>query len=263
MLIFGLLGMVSPEVGGANVQRCRVLLVPGAFGGDDAASGLFIQEKNYFAQYETFFKSKGCLTGKAILPADLTIEERSLLLRDQVRRFSSETRSVILIAHSEGGLDARFALKTLKMPQVKTLLSVGVPHQGTPLASWVLQQREQETLAYWLFRLVFQYDFKKLRFAGEMTPDFLARHESHFSKLDGVQYASAQAVCETHCHPLLRLLSRWIPVPDGDGVIPSSSQLFGKNLGQFDLDHVSTVGVDRAKDQERQRLLTRFWQEMQ
>jgi len=47
-----------------------------------------------------------------------------------------------LVAHSMGGLDARHLIARLDPDRrVKSLVTVGTPHLGTPLASWLLDSR--------------------------------------------------------------------------------------------------------------------------
>jgi hypothetical protein len=59
---------------------------------------------------------------------------------------------------------------------------------------------------------------------------------------------------------VIRLLQRWAGIPDGDGLVPASSQSFGDDLGEYDLDHLSEIGVDVSKRSERARLMNRLWE---
>lgn len=272
-----------PDAHSAVAADCRIVLVPGAFG--VGTSSLFLRNEDYFAEYRAFFEAKGCAVKNAEFPPDGTIEERALVLKDQVARFAgagaktgkggasvaknrSPATPVVLVAHSQGALDARFALRTLGMPAVGTLISIGAPHSGTPVANWVVEQRERSGWLYWLLRLG-GYDLKALAFAGEMTPEFLQRFLPRFEKVAKVRYASAQGVCRTSCHWALRALSRWVGKVGsatqgvgpgfGDGMVGRDSQTWGDDLGEYDLDHLSEVAVDAAKRSERARFLARTW----
>jgi triacylglycerol lipase len=236
------------------------MLVPGAFSPDGGA-GRFIAPGEYFADYRRELESWGCRVRTAVFPPDATIEERGLVLKDQVGRFRRDTgaRTVVLVAHSQGGLDARFALRTLSLEGVDRLFTIGTPHHGTPVAEWTIRQREgRGSFVYWLLRLVGGYDLEALRFAGEMTPAFLEKWAAKFSPAPGVRYASARGVCRTACHWGLSWLGKRLGTSNGDGLVTGESQRFGDDLGEFDLDHLSEVSSDAEKRPERYRLLSKI-----
>ena len=96
-----------------------------------------------------------------------------------------------------------------------------------------------------------------------MTEKFLKRFEDKFKDEPSVAYVSAQGACESDCHWAFRLL-RFVSGVDllgshGDGIIPTDSQIHGENLGRYNLDHISEVGVDAGKKAERLRLLNSIW----
>jgi len=241
---------------------CKILLVPGAFGVN--TSGMFLDPKAYFADYEQFFHQKGCVVRKVEFPVDVTIEVRARILRDQAEKLERESAPespVTIVAHSQGGLDARYALKTLGLKGVSTLITIGTPHQGTPLADWVMEHRSRGSLLYWFLRIFGNYDLRELSFVGEMTESFLSRNATSFAEVPGVKYASARGACRQVCHWSLRLLD-WLSgkggigkADPGDGLIPAESQRFGVDLGEYDLDHISEVSSESFKKEERQRFL--------
>ncbi|MGK5083753.1 hypothetical protein WDW37_10660 [Bdellovibrionota bacterium FG-1] len=246
----------------AAVLPCRIFFVPGAFG--EGTSSLFLAKSAYFSEYRSFFEAKGCAVKTASFPPDASIEERALVLKDQLGRFlQTGAGKAVLIAHSQGALDARFALRTLGVVQVEALISVGAPHLGTPVAEWAVDHRDRGSFLYWFFRVFAGYDLRALSFVDEMTPRFLKKFHSRFEKQAGVRYASAQGVCQTHCHWALVALSSWINKGigqgHGDGIVSKESQLFGDDLGQYDLDHISEVGNDSLSRNERTRLLEQIW----
>jgi pimeloyl-ACP methyl ester carboxylesterase len=248
---------------GTEKSPCAVMLVPGAFydSGTKQGSSLFLTANDYFAEYRDFFAGQGCEVGTAEFPPDGTIEERGLILRDQLDRFRGKNGGVAIdiVAHSQGGLDARYALRSLKLAGVRTLTTIGTPHMGTPLADWVVRTREQETWVYWALRLVGRYDLQALRFAGEFQPSFIERVSDRLSAVAGVRYASARGVCKRDCRWYFGLLDWWVGIGQGDGVSPGESQRFGQDLGTYDLDHLSQVARDPGKRTERQRLLRAIW----
>lgn len=240
---------------------CSVFLVPGAFGPGAGGASHFVSSDQYFAEYRDFFAEKGCAVKIGVFPPDATIEERALVFRDQLERFVKENgnRPAWVVAHSQGALDVRFALKSLKVKEVARVASIGAPHTGTPLANWVVKSRDSGTALYWALRLLAGYDLRALRFAPELTFEFLEKHGSHFEAVPGVRYGSAVGNCKTSCSKPVGLLSWWVGLPSGDGIVPATSQVFGENLGEFDLDHLSEIATDEAKRPERRRLLVKLW----
>jgi triacylglycerol lipase len=265
LCLFSVLFLNSPAAGADQSTPCRIVFVPGAFGA--STSGLFLRGDAYFSEYEAYFRAKGCQTRRVEFPLDVTIEVRARILRDVVQSFGSnsgENTAIVLIAHSQGGLDSRFALKTLGLKGVSQLFSIGVPHRGALLARWVRDQRDRKTFIYWVLRLFGSYDLKHLSFLNEMTPDFLQTHEDHFLAVPDVKYASARSRCQRDCHWALRLLDHLSGLggvgagEPGDGLIEVSSQSFGGDLGEYDLDHISEVNDDVSKRPERLKLMEKI-----
>lgn len=240
---------------------CKVLLVPGAFGAN--TGGAFLDPTAYFGEYQRFFQAQHCEVRKVQFPNDVTIEVRARIVRDQAEKLANEggPAKVVIVAHSQGGLDARYALKSLGLKNVSALLTIGAPHHGTPLANWVMEHRSRGSLLYWVLRFIGNYDLRELPFVGEMTESFLNQHAQDFESVPGVRYASARGVCKTACHWSLRFLD-WLSgqggigtAEPGDGIILEKSQAFGEDLGTYDLDHISEVSEEAFKSSERQRFL--------
>ena len=240
---------------------CKVLLIPGAFGA--SSGGVFLDPLAYLTEYQNFFRDQGCEVRKVEFPTDVTIEVRARILRDQANKLAHEggPGKVLILAHSQGGLDARYALKSLGLKNVSALITMGTPHHGTPLADWVIKHRNRGSPLYWILRFFGNYDLRELPFVAEMTESFLADHAESFAAVPGVRYASGRGACRTACHWSLRLLDKLSgtggigTLEPGDGIVPEESQSFGEDLGSYDLDHISEVSEEAFKYPERQRFL--------
>ena len=69
-----------------------------------------------------------------------TIEENARVLQKMVLRVLRRTRAerVNLLAHSKGGLDARYLISTLGMEaQIASLTTISTPHHGSSVADWI------------------------------------------------------------------------------------------------------------------------------
>ena len=88
------------------------------------------------------FESLGC---KVMLPDVSPVnstEVRAGQVAEQIRKFLTSTSStkVNIVAHSQGGLDARYALSKLGLgTSVASLSMLGTPNQGSPMADLVLK----------------------------------------------------------------------------------------------------------------------------
>lgn len=239
-------------------EQCHILLIAGALG-VDGGSAIFISREEYFSEYRTFFQERGCRVNRITFPANLTIAESARLLKERIGLLVGNGRAT-LIAHSQGGLDARLALRRFRLPQVRMLVTVGTPHQGTRAADWAADHRDRGSLLYWLMRIFFDYDLRNLPFIDEHRPGYLKENDERFAPRPNVRYASARCVCDDDCHLSLRFFAWWADIERGDGIVSEKSQRFGEDLGLFNLDHLSEIGTDPEKRGERLRLLERIWE---
>lgn len=254
--------------------HCLVLLIPGAFG--EGTSSQFLNVKDYFKEAEQFFREKNCTVKKVVYPNDARIQERALMLRDQWEAFvkenseraSSHRSEHYWVAHSLGGLDARYALKTLNVKNVDALATLSTPHHGAKLADWAQDQIASKGIWFYLLKWG-GYDLSLLRFVGDLTPSVITKAQDKIAAVSGVRYGSAVLNCEKHCGWSFRIL-KWITgLQSGDGIVEKDTQRFGESLGEFDLDHLSAINsaainsaginADSATASERKRLYEAIW----
>lgn len=77
----------------------------------------------------------------ASVPASGSIEERALKLGEDIAT-KANGKSVNIIAHSMGGLDARYMISRLKPDNVKvlSLTTIASPHRGSAFADFVFKE---------------------------------------------------------------------------------------------------------------------------
>lgn len=242
-----------------------IALVPGALSSvDPRARAPLVSWSSYLREAEEFFKQRsGQPVKKFALPIDGTIEERGLYLRNALESWKECLgRPVDVFAHSQGGLDLRYAIQSLGLKRVRSLVTVGTPHQGTPVAQWAVTQVDQKTRLYRLLKWVARYDLKQLRFAPELTPAFLEEQSAVFARSGAVRSAHVAAVCGENCGKIFTLL-RWLTGLDlsaGDGMVPLVSQGWGPELARVSLDHLSEIDESRESQRERERMHQAVWQ---
>jgi len=81
------------------------------------------------------------------VPPSASIEERAAKLSDEIEK-KAGGKSVNIIAHSMGGLDARYMISQLKPPNVhvNTLTTVASPHRGSAFADYIFDRIGEERL---------------------------------------------------------------------------------------------------------------------
>jgi triacylglycerol lipase len=156
---------------------------------------------------------------------------------------------VNIVAHSMGGLDARYAIARLGLAsRVASLTTIGTPHVGTPLADLgtaVLGEQLglRRALARFGVGLDAFYDLTSERVAALNA----AAPDAH-----GVAYASVVGAVQARrrTHPLL--LPGWLylraAAGENDGLVPADAQRWGEVLARIDADHWAQIGWSRHFD---------------
>jgi triacylglycerol lipase len=193
------------------------------------------EELNCFAPLREFLRERGCRVLFPQVTPTGGVAARAEELRQQIRRWTDEP--INLIAHSMGGLDARYLITHLDMaPHVRTLTTIATPHHGTYLADWfhtAFRQRLPLLLA--LQAIGVNVDgFRDCRLAdcrdfNERTPD---RPEVRYFSLGG-------AVPQSRVSPALRRAWTLLTPVEGanDGMVSTSSARWGEYLGTVNADH--------------------------
>ena len=147
----------------------QVFLVPGFFGFQTIA-GL-----PYFTGVKSVVRDRLAELGVRArvhaldtLPT-ASIESRARYLGDRIAEMVPDDGSAIhLVGHSTGGLDARVLVSPSTLPEhaplrarVRSLISISTPHQGTPLADYLVRLEGQK-----LLRLFGLLSVHGLRLAG-------------------------------------------------------------------------------------------------
>jgi triacylglycerol lipase len=104
--------------------------------------GLMGGSKTSFAGVIKHFEGLGCKVTLPDVSAVNSTELRAAQVADKIKQFLSSTSSnkVNIVAHSQGGLDARYALSKLGMAgSVASLSMLSTPNYGSPLADLVLK----------------------------------------------------------------------------------------------------------------------------
>jgi len=215
-----------------------VVLVHGLFGFDRI--GVPGARFDYFRGIAKHLESLGCEAHAVRLPAAASVPERA---RELVAAIEALPHPRIdLIAHSLGGLDARYALTHLGLAsRVRSLVTVGTPHRGTPLADLAIKGP-----LGWARRIVraMGMPMEAIEWLGT---EALAKFNAQVLDVPGVRYAcvvggmhrsdSAVPLALAAAHAYLRRVAG-----PNDGLVPIASQYWGETLAEIEADHFAQIG---------------------
>lgn len=162
-----------------------------------------------------------------------------------------------LIAHSMGGLDARYLISCLDgYRYVASLTTIATPHQGTTLAQLILER--PHVIRRWLDRLARRLSYlllpdepaALLEAVAQLTPAYLTDvFNPEVPDCPDIPYFSWAGMAGPGTNvpitPCIAPLARYIYRHEGlnDGYVSVQSARWGHFLGTLPVDHLRQVGV--------------------
>jgi triacylglycerol lipase len=214
-----------------------VVLIHGLFGFDRI--GVPGARFEYFRGIAAHLETLGCRAHAVRLPPAASVPARAKELVAAIEALPHER--IDLIAHSLGGLDARYALAHLGLARrVRSLVTVGTPHRGSPLADLVL--RGPIGWAHGVLRAI-GLPTEAIAWLGT---EALERFNQEVRDAPGVRYACVVGGIRDDArvplpivpaHAYLRRVAG-----ANDGLVPVSSQYWGETLAEIEADHFAQVG---------------------
>lgn len=217
--------------------RYPVIMVHGIFFRD-------WQYLNYWGRIPKELKKNGGNVYYGKQQSSLSVADSAVELKEQILHVLHTTTAekVNIIAHSKGGLDARYAISKLRMSEyVASLTTINTPHRGCQFVDDLLAR-----LPSWLICFVsdrYNAIFQKL---GDSSPDFLAGVKDltaascalfnlNVPDVPGVMYQSSMSMmhsASSACFPqnIGYLLVRKHE-GDNDGLVAVSSAVWGQYTG--------------------------------
>ncbi|EKD17107.1 triacylglycerol lipase [Drepanopeziza brunnea f. sp. 'multigermtubi' MB_m1] len=125
-----------------DTPKYPIVLAHGLLGFDELRlAGTLLPGVHYWRGITDAMRANGMEVITASVPPSGSIEERALKLGQDIAA-KANGKSVNIIAHSMGGLDARYMISRLKPDNVKvlSLTTVATPHRGSSFADFVFQE---------------------------------------------------------------------------------------------------------------------------
>ena len=196
-----------------------------------------------FRHINTFIAASGYPVFVSAVHPTASVQRRAGELQKWILSLLPQLRGepIILVAHSMGGLDARYLLAKSDLSRhIAALVTVCTPHHGSPLADWVLEH--------------FGRSFKALSWAEKFgleigaVPDLTCERCAIFNQqipnVPGVRYYSVGASRPFRDMPAFAKFSHAIiSKSDGpnDGLVSVRSAKWGTYLGTWRADHWQSV----------------------
>lgn len=237
----GVVGVdVVPGLTGRGVPL-PVILVHGLFGFD--RMGILGARMDYFRGIAKHLETLGCHAHAVKLSRAKSVPERARELCDAITALPHER--VDLIAHSMGGLDARYALAHLGLAaRVRSLVTVGTPHRGTPLADLAVDGAGG---ALGVVRRAIAALGISLEAVDWLTTAALERFNKDVLDAPHVRYAcvvggirDAKTPIPLAIQPMHAFLRKVAGA--NDGLVPMASQYWGETLAEIEADHFAQIG---------------------
>ena len=226
--------------------RYPVVLAHGIMGFDQLKIGKL--QNDYFRGVPARLTKLGAKVYAFQVQPSASITERAQQLARLVQQLDAE--KVNIIAHSMGGLDARYAISRLQLAaKVASLTTIATPHRGTPIADFGTGLFGQgEAVRKLLLPLGLQVDG-----FFDLTTTRMASFNAQVPDVRGVLYASYVARANgtlRGMNPLLIPTHRFLLGRGGenDGMVPASSQSWGEVLGTLEADHWAQIGWSTSFD---------------
>jgi triacylglycerol lipase len=147
---------------------------------------------------------------------------------------------VIVIAHSMGGLDARYMITRLGMEdRVAALLTVTSPHRGSPFADWCVKNLGR----LGTFRLLTALGLD-VQAASDLTTWNCGKFNELVPDAPAVKYFSVSAARPWHLVPPFALHAYKVVYDaegENDSLVSVKSSTWGTHLGVWPADHWHTL----------------------
>ena len=158
-----------------------------------------------------------------------------------------DSQKIVLIAHSLGGLDARFMLARFDMDKhVEALITISTPHRGSPYADWCVKNIGQKLRGFDVMRRI-GWDVEAVL---DLTTERCAKFNEKIEDVPGVRYFSISTSRPMKELPAWAIPS-WLIVykAEGanDGLVSMASAKWAEHLGTWPVDHWHAINLRKSR----------------
>lgn len=225
----------------------KIFLAHGLFGFGNLLASL-PSVVNYFNGVAAHLRSQGHTVIEPQVNPIGSIQQRGDQLASAILAQTNATDRVHIIAHSMGGLDARYAISFRQdiVQRIATLVTIGTPHRGSPVADAVANPTDP------LFAHIPTFIVTQLEAnAGalhDLTTNACSQFDSNTKDVGTVRYIEVAGDASKGSHELflfhLAAVIGRINRESNDGVVTRSSALRDghQHLDDWPVDHAGEIG---------------------
>jgi pimeloyl-ACP methyl ester carboxylesterase len=256
----------------ATPNQPWIVLIPGASSSGAQSYPISKTPNRYFGGYEDALDRDGLdyIVCPETEDNDLrTIEEREEECATQIpalaARGNKETRDVVILAHSTGGLIARELGQDDRVKdRIKSIILFSTPNKGTVFADYILDQEAKGWNPSSIMAMFADWTYPKKHYLPELRSKRTGYPAETFASQDvidnpEIKYMSFSTsfTKEYSDMDLTRMLIAqqigaygFANNPEGttnDGVVPLYSEIYGEYLGNIEISHVEGACSDKRK----------------
>ena len=234
-----------------------IVLAHGLLGFDELhLAGNLLPGVHYWRGITEAMRANGIEVITASVPASGSIEERALKLGQDIAN-KANGKSVNIIAHSMGGLDARYMISRLQPDNVEvlSLTTVASPHRGSSFADFCFQEIGDQRLPHF-YKFFDRIGVSTGAFKQLTTRYMCEEFNSKTPDVDGVRYFSYGATVRPSYWSAFYRPHKIVKKLEGpnDGLVSVESAKWGTYKGTLlDVSHLDLINWTN-------RLRWWFWQ---
>ena len=228
-----------------STPKHPIVLAHGLLGFDELhVAGKLLPGVHYWRGITEALTANSIEVITASVPASASIEERAAKLGKDIEQ-KAGGKSVNVVAHSMGGLDARYMISRLKPPNVNvlSLTTVASPHRGSAFADYVFDQIGPVRLPK-LHRALNSLHLETGAFS-QLTRTYMQEvFNPAIPDLEGVRYFSYGAAVTPALWSAFRQSHRIVLEAEGpnDGLVSVESSQWGTYKGTLmDVSHLDLI----------------------
>lgn len=234
-----------------------VVLAHGLMGFDELRlAGSLLPGVHYWRGITEAMKANGIEVITASVPATGSIEERALKLGQDIAA-KANGKSVNIIAHSMGGLDARYMISQLHPDNVEvlSLTTIATPHRGSTFADYCFEEIPKNYLPR-IYKLFENMNISSGAFSQLTTTYMAEEFNPKTPDVAGIQYFSYGATFHPNIFSAFRIPFKIVEKREGanDGLVSVDSAKWGTYKGTLiEVSHLDLINWTN-------RLKWYFWQ---
>ncbi len=223
--------------------------------------GMMIRDFRFYRSFriiEEYLRDKGVKVYISNQDAIGTVKNNAEQLREHIDKICKEEGcdKVNIIAHSKGGLDARYLISTLAYAdKVASLTTLSTPHHGSKMSRKIMRMPKflAKYIAFFInlfYRICGDKSPDIYTLANEITDEAMLEFNEKNRNIDTVFYqsfASNVANEKDFVAFLPKKISEYLENESTDGVVSYSSSLWGEHTGDMDCNHFRMVGLYGSK----------------